>query len=214
MAGALVSGAVRRHPTSTLCVRAITSTRADLVTSGLLTLLRWMISGHLRRSMRCNEVGIAGGVMGSLSRHVLLCFKILGSGVEVLFIRFVTYEIQDVSYATVYRRFLEGLAYLFGLPLRHNSYGRDSTHASFLRQVYSDVDTPGDGLAIKDPECLWTLWGPSEPWGGMWDRRAGVGAYDEGDATNRQSPPLGKMTYDSRRHAVRRTGQRSNWLRS
>jgi hypothetical protein len=43
MAGALVSGAVRRHPTRTICICAITSTRADLATNGLLTLLRWMI---------------------------------------------------------------------------------------------------------------------------------------------------------------------------
>lgn len=76
--------------------------------------------------------------MESLSRHVLLRFEVLWSGAEVLFIRFAVYQIQDVSYATVYRRLLEGLACLFRLPLRHSSQHyvgeprRDSTHARFF----------------------------------------------------------------------------------
>ncbi len=56
-----------------------------------------------------------------LSRHVLLRFEVLWSGAEDLFIRFAAYQIQDVSYATVHRRLLEGLACFFRLPLTHNS---------------------------------------------------------------------------------------------
>lgn len=42
-----------------------------------------------------------------LSRHVLLLLEVLWSGSEVSFIRFAAYQIQQVSYATVYRRLLE-----------------------------------------------------------------------------------------------------------
>lgn len=74
-----------------------------------------------------------------LSRHVLLRFKILWSGMEVLFVRFAAYQIQHVSYAAIFRRLLEeGLACFFRLPLRHTSQhhvgklGGDSTHARFF----------------------------------------------------------------------------------
>ncbi len=73
------------------------------------------------------------------SRYVLLRFKVLWPGAEVSFIRFTAYQIQHVSYATVYRRLLEeGLAWFSRLPLTHSSQhnvgklGSDSTHARFF----------------------------------------------------------------------------------
>jgi hypothetical protein len=60
----------------------------------------------------------------------------------------------------------------------------------------------GNGSAKEDPERPWTLWGPSEPWGGCGIGRAGVGAYDEGDATNRQSPPLEIVAHLDRLQAL------------
>ncbi len=50
---------------------------------------------------------IDGDVIMSLSRYILLRFKILSSGIKILFVRFAGYQIQYISCVATFWRLLE-----------------------------------------------------------------------------------------------------------